>query len=127
MHRILLPLALLAAQPAAADPFTLFIHEAPASLALRTAPGETGGAYWESWAAFGTSAQEAGVLRGGSALDAAQVQVVPAATPAPAMALSGYFQLDVPDMAAALSWAAKLPLLPGDAVTVQAGYKVPGM
>lgn len=105
MHRMttMLLAALALAIPAAADAadYTILIYETPADLALRSAPGEAGKAYWAGYAGYGTALSEAHVLRGGAAL-------VPSAT-ASGPVLSGYFVIDVPDAATAAAWAAKAP------------------
>lgn len=120
----------VAAIPAAeAKPFTLLIFESASELQLRTDQTDRGQAYWAGYGAFAKAAQEAGILRGGSALqtDGAFSRIVPAAATGAAPALSGYFQIDVADMAAALSWAAKIPAATTGAVEVREGYPAPGM
>lgn len=105
---------LLLAQTIHAAPFTLFIYETPADLAART-DSQKAGAYWQSDTAYAQAMTEAGILRGGTALNP-----MPAAGPkaettrqapgaAQARVLSGYFIIDVADLAAAESWAQKAP------------------
>jgi hypothetical protein len=122
--------ALLAGAPAVAEPFTLMIWETPEELALRTDTTAAGQAYWGSYMAFAEEAGAAGVLRGGSPLmtDASAI-VTLGATPAAAgrLRLGGYFQIDVPDLAAASDWAAKLPASQTGAVAIHPGYPAPGM
>lgn len=130
--------AMLAAisMPAAAAPYTLFIYEGEEQLALRPAQSEAAAAYWAAYDAFGKELAAAGVLRGGSALNAgAPVSVVGAAGPAAAdgpyaaspLLLGGYFQIDVASDAEAIDWARKMPTGGVGIVEVRAGYPVPGM
>jgi hypothetical protein len=51
------------------------------------------------------------------------------ATPAAVgrLRLGGYFEIDVPDLAAAKDWAAKLPASQTGAVAIHPGYPAPGM
>ena len=122
--------ALLAAAPAAAEPFTLMIWETPEDIALRTDTTEAGQAYWGGYMAFAQEAGAAGILRGGSALmtDAGSIVTLGAAPAATGpLLLGGYFQIDVPDLAAAQDWAAKLPAAATGAVAIHPGYPAPGM
>lgn len=137
MIRSFLPAALLAAglaAPVAAEPFTLFIYEPAADLALRVGDGPATVDYWGAYGEFAAAATEAGVLRGGSALHADQGvatlragAVAQAAYVAPDLALGGYFQLDVPDITAAIDWAGRLPAARTGAVEVRTGYPAPAM
>ena len=137
MNRLLslAALAALAALPAQAAPYTLFIYESADQLALRPGSDADTRAYWAAYDVFGKDLAAAGVLRGGSALStgAPLSQVVSgtatdAAAPyaASALALGGYFQIDVPADADAITWAGKMPVVDG-LVEVRAGYPVPGM
>jgi len=127
-------LAFLAAGPAAAEPFTLFVYERADQLALRSAEGPEAAGYWAAYAEFAAAATAAGVLRGGAplaleadatTLTAAGVTEGPyAAAP---LALGGYFQLDVADRAAALNWAAQLPAAASGAVEIREGFPAPTM
>lgn len=127
--------ATLTAHAAQAAPYTLFIYEADDQLALRSQTGAAGIAYWEAYDKFGKDLAAAGVLRGGSALKtgtsvsriAAGVSAASAAPyAASALALGGYFQIDVPSDADAIEWASKMPVIDG-VVEVRAGYPAPGM
>ena len=118
------------AAPAVAEPFTLMIWETPEEIALRTDTTEAGQAYWGAYMAFAQEAGAAGVIRGGSALmtDVASIVTLGAAPSAEgALLLGGYFQIDVPDLAAAKDWAAKLPASRTGAVAIHQGYPAPGM
>jgi hypothetical protein len=136
--KFLLSLAALAAIstiPAHAAPYTLFIYESSAQLALRPGDDADSVAYWAAYDTFGKELATAGVLRGGSALttNAPVAQVTAgdaAAAPSPyadsPLALGGYFQIDVPTDADAVAWARKMQVIDG-VVEVRAGYPVPGM
>ena len=131
MTRLLLAAALaFTAAPALAEPFTLMIWEHPDQIALRTDTGPDGQAYWGGYMAFAEAAGAAEVLRGGSALmtdgTATVGQADRPATPGP-LVLGGYFQIDVPDLAAARDWAARLPAAGTGAVVIHPGYPAPGM
>lgn len=131
-------MAAAAASPAAAVPFTLVIFESTGDVEKRTDKGETGITYWGSYAAFAEEATKAGVLRGGTALHAtenvyavtgrdggvAQTTAFDAREP---LRLSGFFQIDVPDAAAAIDWAAKIPAARTGRIEIRAGYPAPGM
>jgi hypothetical protein len=122
--------AALLAAPALAEPFTLMIWETPEDIALRTDTTEAGQAYWGGYMAFAEAAGAAGVLRGGSALmtEAGRIVTIGATPAAPGpLLLGGYFQIEVPDLAAARAWAAKLPAAATGAVAIQPGYPAPGM
>jgi hypothetical protein len=112
--------AMLAAisMPVAAAPYTLFIYEGAEQLALRPAQSEAAAAYWAAYDAFGKELAAAGVLRGGSALNAgAPVSVVGAAGPAAADApyaaspllLGGYSRSTSPTMPRLLTGPGKRP------------------
>jgi hypothetical protein len=122
--------ALLLAAPAVADPYTLLIWETPEEIALRTDTTEAGQDYWAAYMAFAEGAGAAGILRGGSALmtDADSIVTLGTAPVATGpLLLGGYFQIDVPDLAAAKDWAAKLPASETGAVAIHPGYPAPGM
>lgn len=127
--------ATIAMSTAEAAPYTLFVYESAEQLALRPSDEAATLAYWEAYDIFGKELAAAGVLRGGSALTTgAPVSVVAAGVLAAAttsyatsaLALGGYFQIDVATDADAISWASKLPVIDG-VVEVRAGYPVPGM
>lgn len=120
--------------------FTLFIYETPEQFALRGDRSPAGGAYWASFAAYGKSLQEAGVLRGGSPLEhESAVRVVRMrdgkrtasegvhATPAGGQTMGGYFIIEVPTLEDALDWAARAPNATTGAVEVRPVLDVPGM
>lgn len=109
--------------------FTLLLHESPEALARRDDP-ENGPGYWGAYAAYGQALAEAGVLVGGAALhggDAATtvryadgsrlVQDGPFADSKEQ--LGGYFVIEVPDLDAALDWAARSPAAEDGVVEVR--------
>ncbi len=126
--RSTLPLALALATAcltpiaAPAAEYTLLIHETEAQLALRADRGPAGAAYWAGYAELGRAMTQAGILRGGAALDTA---ATPAST-GPATRLGGYFVIDVPDLDAARAWAARVPVVTGR-VEIRAHIPGPGM
>jgi hypothetical protein len=122
--------AVLLTAPTFAEPFTLMIWETPDQIALRTETTAAGQAYWGGYMAFAEEAGAAGVLVGGAPLvtDAASIVTLGAAPAATGpLRLGGYFQIDVPDLAAAKDRAAKLPASQTGAVAIHPGYPVPGM
>ena len=124
----------ITAATARAEPFTLLIYELPDQLALRSDATAAGEAYWKGYGDFARAAQEAGVLRGGSALHSG-TPVVTVRTgrveetghDAAALQLSGYFQIEVADRQVALDWAKRLPAAARSAVEIRQGYPAPGM
>ena len=131
MKQILAATALAAlTTPALAGPFTLMIWETPEDIALRTDTTEAGQAYWAAYMAFAEEAGAAGIMRGGSPL-ATDTVVTVAATETDReegpLVLGGYFQIDGPDLAAAKSWAEKVPAHATGAIVIHPGYPAPGM
>lgn len=127
--------ATVAVSSVEAAPYTLFIYEGAEQLALRPGDDAATLAYWEAYDTFGKELAAAGVLRGGSALTtgAPVSQIAAGASAAasepyadPALALGGYFQIEVATDAHAIAWARKMPVIDG-VVEVRAGYPVPGM
>jgi hypothetical protein len=93
----------LAAWPASAETYTLFIYEAPADIALRTDAGPEGAAYWAAYSEFGALLGRDGVVRGGAPLipqDGASTGE---------LVLGGYFQIETASRAAAEAYAAEAP------------------
>jgi hypothetical protein len=130
MKTLALAAALIAAAPAVAEPFTLMIWETPEEIALRTDTTNAGLTYWGGYMAFAEEAGAAGVLRGGAPLMTEADSIVTLGTAQEAMGplrLGGYFQIEVPDLAAAKDWAAKLPASRTGAVAIHPGYPAPGM
>jgi hypothetical protein len=142
---VLLALALLTLVPNASraqsaptgQQFTPFIWEAPKDIAHRTDP-VAGQAYWDSYAKLGTALQEAGVLRGGSALktgaevrtvrgSAERTGITSGGVRAGSAELGGYFIIEVASREAAEQWAARIPAAKLGRVEVRGAYPVPGM
>jgi hypothetical protein len=128
----------LSAPPALAEPWTILIYETPAQIELRADKGDKGLDYWNAYRDFGSEAGSAGVLKGGGVLhpreNAATVRLVAgkAVTSPPHDAdkdlkLGGYFVIDVPDMAAAVEWASKVPAASTGQVEIRSGFAAPGM
>jgi len=105
----------LAPSFARAEAFTLVIQESPAEFAKRADKGEAGMAYWKAYADFGKQAGEAGILRGGAALDSLNggLSLTDAGTnpfdAGTGLVFGGYFQIDVTNVDAAKEWALKIP------------------
>ena len=119
---------------ARAEPFTLLVYESPDQLALRSDATVAGEAYWKGYGDFALAAQDAGVLRGGSALHSDKPvstlgsgQTQEKAPAQSTLQLSGYFQIEVADSQAALDWAKRLPAAESGAVEIRQGYPAPGM
>ncbi len=107
--------------------YALIIYETPANMARRD--GADAGAYWAGWTAYGQAMTAAGVAAGGAGLqppsvattvrigaDKHAVQDGPYADSKEL--LGGFFIIDVPDLDAALKWAARAPM-PGGSVEVR--------
>ncbi len=99
--------------------YALLIYEDPDDTALRNDP-ERQEAYWAGWMAFSQAIGASGVVQGGAPLHPAStgttvrmeagrrhVQDGPYADTKEQ--LGGFFLIDVPDLDAALDWAARVP------------------
>ena len=104
-----------------------FIH--PADSAKRRDPAQAG-PYSASWTAYATAIRESGAFVDGRGLlpsdsasvvrlQAGQRQVQDGPYAETKEELGGYIVLEVPDLDAALAWAAKCPALPLGAVEVR--------
>ncbi len=93
----------LAAWPASAETYTLFIYETPSDIALRTDAGPEGTAYWAAYSEFGALLGRDGVVRGGAPL----IPRDRAGTGE--LILGGYFQIETASHAAAEAYAAEAP------------------
>lgn len=95
------------------------MHEVDADFAARQDP-EKAGAYWGAWGAYANAISEAGIFVSGAGLQPpatattvrvrggkTQVQDGPFADTKEQLA--GFFVIEVPDLDAALAWAAKAP------------------
>ncbi len=92
----------LAALPASAETYTLFIYETPADIALRADQGAEGAAYWSAYSDFGAVLGRDGVVRGGAPL-------IPGEPGTGELVLGGYFQIETASRAAAEAYAAEAP------------------
>lgn len=104
MSRFLPALAALAlaALPASAESYTLFIYETAADVALRTDAGADGAAYWAAYSDFSAELARDGVMRGGAPL-------IPGETATGELVLGGYFQIETASRASAEAYAAEAP------------------
>lgn len=135
---VTLATALLLGTTARAEQFTLLTYEAPADFAARTDPAKAAG-YWGGFGLVAKEMTEAGILRGGSALHADEKAKIVrlkagAAEPVNGPAaraetgqLSGYFIIEVADLATALKWAAKIPAAITGVVEVRPHFPNPQM
>ena len=114
--------------------YVLLYNETPAELGKGNDPAHAD-AYWGGWNAYMTAMQQAGVMKGGNALLGAEtgatvriadgrrsiesgtVQDGPFADTKEV--LGGYVVIDVPDMDAALEWAARAPCASAGSVEVR--------
>jgi hypothetical protein len=108
--------------------YVLAIYESPDAFDARD--GEERGAYMGAWQAYADALRHAGVLAGGKGLEPPSaattvrfrdgertVQDGPYADTKEQ--LGGFFILDVPDLDAALEWAARCPVYQGGGVEVR--------
>jgi hypothetical protein len=115
--------------------YAVIIYEAPTGFAARTDPAEMG-PYWGSYMAYGKALTDAGVMAGGAGLQPPEtattlrlrdgkrhVQDGPFADTKEQ--LGGFYLIDVPDLDAALSWAAKCPGAAGAGVEVRPLLQMP--
>lgn len=109
--------------------YALIFHEAPAEFARRASAEAP--AYWGAWSAYIGAMREAGIMRGGAGLEPPttstvlrkgpdghrQVQDGPFA--GTKEQLGGFLVIEVPDLEAALAWAARCPAGEGSAVELR--------
>lgn len=112
--------------------YALIIYEKPAEMDRRHS--DQAPAYWAAWSAFGKALADAGVAAGGAGLetpdtattllldDRHEVHDGPYADSKEL--LGGFFIINVPDLDAALAWAAKVPS-PGGRVEVRPLMSMP--
>jgi hypothetical protein len=108
--------------------YSILLYETPTDFAARKDPARAP-AYWAPWRPYSTSLKDAGVFVGGAGLqppetattlrfeDDLHIQDGPHAETAEQ--LGGFFIIDVPDLDAALEWAARAPRIPGRIVEVR--------
>ncbi len=115
--------------------YTMLIYESPEDFAMRVDP-EKQQAYWAAWPAYAKALRDAGVMVGGSGLQPPDttttlrfqgeqrlVQDGPFADTKEQ--LGGYFVLNVPDLDAALEWAARCPRSPGRVIEIRPNLPSP--
>ena len=103
--------------------YSILIYETAADFAARNDPAKRE-AYWSVWPPYVEALKQAGVFVGGAGLeppdaattlhfdgDKSIVQDGPYADTKEQ--LGGFFIIDVPDLDAALAWAARVPRSPG--------------
>jgi hypothetical protein len=109
--------------------FMLICNESPEDFAKRTDPGDAD-AYWGAWGAFIGAMTEAGILRKADCLQGPQTattlrlrsgkrEVADGPFAETKEQLGGYFVIDVPDLDAALEWAAQSPSAPTGSVEIR--------
>jgi len=118
--------------------YTILIYETAADFAARNDPDpDRREAYWSAWPPYAQALREAGVFAGGAGLeppdtattlrfhgDQHHVQDGPFADTKEQ--LGGFFIVDVPDLDAALVWAARVPHSPGRICEVRPNLKPMG-
>lgn len=110
IRTLLLMAGLLASPLLHAESYSLLIYETPGALAERDQPAKAD-AYWSAYDHYAGALVKAGVLRGGTALDAALPATAPGrhAGEVAAPRLGGYFVIEVASRADAERWAAQAP------------------
>ncbi len=116
--------------------FTILCYESAADFARRADPAEAG-PYWAGWSAYGATLAQAGVLVSGLGLlppgtattvrtggGGRTVQDGPFAEVREQ--LGGFFVIEVPDLDAALDWAAKAPSSASASTEVRPVLVMPG-
>lgn len=109
--------------------YTLLIYETQADFAARTDPARKQ-AFWNGWRSYADALRQAGVFVGGAGLQPPEIattvrlrdgqRLVQDGPYAEAKEqLGGYFILELPDLDAALDWAARCPALPSGTVEVR--------
>ena len=108
--------------------YALVIFESEADFAKREGPHAP--AYWEAWSAYTRSVQEAGVMAGGAGLQPPSTATAVRISDGEAQIedgpfldskeqLGGFYLIDVPDLDAALQWAARVPISSSGVVEVR--------
>jgi hypothetical protein len=99
--------------------YMLTMNEVDSDFAERTDPTRAG-AYWGAWSAYSQAIQQAGIFVSGAGLQppstattirvrAGKTQVQDGPFADTKEQLAGFYVIDVPDLDAALAWAAKAP------------------
>ncbi|HYW51568.1 MAG TPA: YciI family protein [Gemmatimonadaceae bacterium] len=109
--------------------YAVIVYEAPSELAAREDPQRVAG-YWSAYAAYSQALGQAGVAVGGAGLQppsmattvrlrGGQRHVQDGPFADTKELLGGFFLIDVPDLDAALEWAARCPAAANGAVEVR--------
>lgn len=115
--------------PEEANLFTIIVFESPDDFESRT-DSDRAQAYWQAFASYGMQLAEAGILRGGSALEHegaartvriknGQTVIQEALFGHQPEKVGGYFIIEVPDLETAVSWASKCPSAASGVVEVR--------
>ena len=91
--------------------FTVLIYESPTKLASRGSAKDADN-YWGAYNEFAGALAQAGVLRGGTALNEASTTVRGkggSGSAVPGARLSGYFVIEVADLDSAKKWSLQAP------------------
>lgn len=121
----------------ASQQYSIMIWEAPSQIAART-DSKAAASYWKAFADFGELLQQAGVLRGGSALKTgADVRTVTVrggktqnvwhARLQGTEELGGYFVIETLSLDEAVKWAARIPAALTGTVELRPAYPAPTM
>lgn len=116
--------------------YMLQFRENPEEQAKRTDPSQAG-AYWGGWQAYIGALSQSGVMTGGNVLRPPETattlrvengmrHVVDGPFADTKEQLAGFVILDVPDLNAALDWAARAPCATGGSVEVRPVLPPPG-
>jgi hypothetical protein len=108
--------------------YAILIYENQAEFDARTGPAAP--AYWAGWQAYTDALTRAGVMTGGHGLNPPAAATTVRVTGGKRQVhdgpfadtkeqLGGLYVIDVPDLDAALEWAARCPALPHGAVEVR--------
>jgi hypothetical protein len=109
--------------------YTLLFLETPAERAKRTDPAEAG-PYWGGWSAYMGAIAQSGVMVGGNGLEGPETattlriengtrHVVDGPFADTKEALGGYVVIEVPDLDAAMEWAARAPCAGAGSVEIR--------
>jgi hypothetical protein len=109
--------------------YSLLVYESEAEFSVRTDP-ERKDDYWAGWMHYVKAVKDAGIFMGGAGLQKPEtattlrfqdgrrlVQDGPFADIKEQLA--GFFLIEVPDLDAALDWAARCPRSPGRAIEIR--------
>jgi hypothetical protein len=110
--------------------YAILIYEKETDFSGRSEEGERGRSYWAGWRAYGQALAEAGVGKGGAALqgghtgttvriDGSHRQVQDGPFADTKEQLGGFYMIDVPSLDAAIEWATRCPAAASCAVEVR--------